>query len=342
MAIKPEEEHGQLVLKSCLGTAEIVEPAELDASATTISKQVASDISRPAEESSKCETMTQSVSSIETGNPVENSARPNENEPGSKDTGASKPDETSSQQTVMNPPCSDADHVNTIKASIERMDLDSSPTTSATLPNTSPVSPKQSSDGSPGTEKAPSLSSPSSQPSLKRNARTDDGDTLGSAQNPICLGSSPAPKRQRKTKNVGSRADPNGNEAWQMPIKSVGIMGLHLKPRYNETELSIVFDVETQRCVFVKGQQSLTALYPELEIDPETLLCVTRPTYKQSKNLNVRFSWLDAQRKKTFLDIIVATKQDCRELISRLKALTSFSGVVLTEYVVANRFCAIF
>lgn len=126
-----------------------------------------------------------------------------------------------------------------------------------------------------------------------------------------------------------------------MPIKSVGTMGLHLKPRYNETELSIVFDVETQRCVFFKGQQSLTALYPELEIDPETLLCVTRPTYKQPRNLNVRFSWLDAQRKRTFLDIVVATKQDCRDLISRLKALTSFSGVVLTEYVVANLFCVI-
>ena len=333
MAIKPEEEHGQLVLKSRLGTAEIVEPAELDASATTISRQVASDISKPAEESSKSGTMTQSVPSIETGNPVENSARPNENKPGSKDTGASKPDETSFQQTAMNPPCSDADHVNTIKASVERMDLNSSPTTSATLPNTSPV-------GSPGTEKAPSLSSPSSLPSLKRNIRTDDGDTLGSAQNPICLGSSPAPKRQRKMKNVGSGADTNRNEAWQMPIKSVGIMGLHLRPRYDETELSIVFDVETQRCVFVKGQQSLTALYPELEIDPEALLCVTRPTYKQSKNLNVRFSWLDAQKKKTFLDIMVATKQDCRELISRVKALTSFSGAVLTEYVAANLFCA--
>ena len=326
---------------SCLRTAEIVEPAELDASATTTSKQVASDVSKPAEESSKSGTMTQSVSSIETGIPVENSARPNDNNPGSNDTGASKPDETSSQQTAMNPPCSDAEHINIIKESVDRMDLDSSPITSATLPTTSPVLLNQSSVGSPAKEKAPSLSGASSQPSLKRNACTDDGDTLGSAQNPICLGSSPAPKRQRKMKNVGCGADTNRNEAWQMPIKSVGIMGLHLVPRYNETELSIVFDVETQRCVFFKGQQSLTAQYPELEIDPEALLCVTRPTYKQSKNLNMRFSWLDAQRKKTFLDITVATKQDCRDLISRLKALTSFSGVVLTEYVVVNLFCVV-
>ena len=320
---------------------EIVEPAELDASATTISEKVASGISKPAEESPKPGIMTQSVSSIEPGKPAENLARPNENKSGSKDTGASKPDETSSQQTAMNPPFSDAEHINIIKASVERMDLDSSPTTSATLPNTSPVRPDQSSVGSPAKEEAPSLSSPSSQPSLKRNARTEHEDTLGSAQNPICLGSSPAPKRQKKTTNVGSRADTKRNEAWQMPIKAVGIMGLHLIPRYNETELSIVFDVDTQRCVFFKGQQSLTAQYPELEIDPETLLCVTRPTYKQSKNLNVRFSWLDEQGKQTFLDIMVATKQDCRDLISRLKTLTSFSGVVLTEYVVANLSCVV-
>ena len=124
-----------------------------------------------------------------------------------------------------------------------------------------------------------------------------------------------------------------------MPIQSVGVMGLHLKPRYDETELTIVFDIKTQRCVFFNGQQSLTALYSELEIDPEALLSVTRPTYKQSKNLNVRFTWLDAQGKETFLDVMVATKQDCRELISRMKTLTSFSGVVSTEYVVANFFC---
>ena len=318
---------------------EIVEPAELDASATTIAKKVASGISKPAEQSPKPGTMTQSVSNIELGNSVETSARPNEDKPGSKDTGASKPDETSSQQTAMNPPFSDAEHINIIKASVERMDLDSSPTTSATLPNTSPVRPNPSSVGSRAKEEAPSLSSPSSQPSLKRSVCTDDGNTLGSAQNPICLGSSPAPKRQKKMKNVGSTADTKRNEAWQMPIKSVGIMGLHLIPRYNETELSVVFDVDTQRCVFFKGQQSLTAQYPELAIDPEALLCVTRPTYKQSKNLNVRFSWLNAEGKETFLDIMVATKQDCRDLISRLKTLTSFSGVVLTEYVVANLSC---
>ena len=127
-----------------------------------------------------------------------------------------------------------------------------------------------------------------------------------------------------------------------MPVQSVGVMGLHLKPRCNETELSIVFDIETQRCVFFTGQQSLTALYSELKIDPEALLSVTRPTYKQSKNLNVRFTWLDAQGKETFLDIMVATKQDCRELISRMKTLTSFSEVVLTEYVVANFLCVDF
>ena len=126
-----------------------------------------------------------------------------------------------------------------------------------------------------------------------------------------------------------------------MPIKSVGIMGLYLKPRSNETELSIVFDVETKRCVFFKGQQSLTALYPELEIDPEALLCVTRPTYKQSKNLNVRLFWLDAQGEEAFLDIMVATKQDCRDFISRLKTLTSFTGRVTTEYVVANLVCVV-
>ncbi len=95
--------------------------------------------------------------------------------------------------------------------------------------------------------------------------------------------------------------------------------------------MSIGFDVETQRILFYKGQQSLTALYSDLEVNPEALLSVTRPTYSQSKQLKVRFMWLNTDGEETFLDIIVATKQDCRELIAKLKNLTSFSEILLSE-----------
>ena len=113
---------------------------------------------------------------------------------------------------------------------------------------------------------------------------------------------------------------------------SVGIMGLHLEPRRDGEDLSIVFDVETQRIVFFKREQSLTELYPGLEINPDALLSVTRPKYAQSKQLKVRFMWLDADVAETFLDILVATKKDCQELIARLKNLTTFSEILLPEY----------
>lgn len=129
------------------------------------------------------------------------------------------------------------------------------------------------------------------------------------------------------------RGDAKKRDNWTINIQSVGILGLHLKPRHDDAHLSIVFDVETRRIVFYKGEKSLTALYPNLEINPDALLSVTRPTYNQSKQLKVRFMWLDNDAVETFLDILVATKQDCRELIAGLKKLTTFSEIILPEYV---------
>lgn len=118
-------------------------------------------------------------------------------------------------------------------------------------------------------------------------------------------------------------------------------MGLHLKPRDDDEDLSIVFDVEIQRIVFFKGEQSLTELYPRLEIDPDVLLSVTRPKYAQSKQLKVRFMWLDTDVVETFLDILVDTKKDCQELIARLKNLTTFSEILLPEYVAPFLSCGV-
>ena len=61
---------------------------------------------------------------------------------------------------------------------------------------------------------------------------------------------------------------------------------------------------------------------------------MTRPTYIQSKHLKVRFMWQDPDGEESFLDIMVATKQDCRELVARLKDVTSFSEIIISEYVV--------
>lgn len=120
-----------------------------------------------------------------------------------------------------------------------------------------------------------------------------------------------------------------------MPIQFVGTLGLHVMPRQAEANMNIVYDVESRRIIFVHGQQSLTALYPALAIDPEALLSVTRPTFTQSKDLKIRFMWLNTDAEEIFLDVTVATKQDCRYLIARLRDLTSFSEIKLSEYVVS-------
>ena len=44
--------------------------------------------------------------------------------------------------------------------------------------------------------------------------------------------------------------------------------------------------------------------------------------------------WQDPDGEESFLDIMVATKQDCRELVARLKDVTSFSEIIISEYVV--------
>ena len=59
---------------------------------------------------------------------------------------------------------------------------------------------------------------------------------------------------------------------------------------------------------------------------------MTRPTYVQAKQLRVRFMWLNTDAEETFLDIVVATKQDCQDLIARLRNLTSFSVILTSEY----------
>ncbi|KAF6238650.1 hypothetical protein HO173_003156 [Letharia columbiana] len=48
-------------------------------------------------------------------------------------------------------------------------------------------------------------------------------------------------------------------ESWKVSIQSVEIMGLHLKPRHDDGDLSIGFDAKTQRTVFCIGHNSLTA-----------------------------------------------------------------------------------
>lgn len=320
-------------------TAETLEPAELDASGAAITKQWIAGIGKPAElEDSETATIARSLSSTQTGKPVESLPQPTETRPMSIRTETSKPAEI---------PSLDAEHITIIGTSIEEMDLGSSPAatspplTKAPSVLTSPSTVRST----PSTKAASSASNPftsRSKPSVKRNAPTDTRDTLGSAQNPICLESSPAPKRQRTANNVLPRAVLKKMESWKVAIQSVGIMGLHLKPRYEGTDLSIVFDAETQRLVFYKGQRSLTALYSDLEINPEALLSVTRPTYTQSKHLKVRFMWQDPDGEESFLDIMVATKQDCRELVARLKGVTSFSEIILSEYVVPFLSFAVF
>lgn len=326
-----------------------MQPVELDASPIAIFNQSTAEIGKPAElDASETAITMQSSSSTEAGKPVESPARLTEMRPVSKDTETDKPAEVPSQPTSMKHPSSDVEHIAIIETSIEAIDLDSSPaTTSSPLAKAPSVSTSPSTVRSaPSAKTASSLNRPSTpRPTLsaKRSAPTDTEIELGSAQNPICLGSSPAPpKRQRTVNDVASRADPKTRESWKVRIESVGIMGLHVKPRYDDADLSIAFDVVTQRVVFYKGQQSLTALYPGLEIVPEALLSVTRPAYTQSKQLRVRFTWLDTDAEESFLDIMVATKQDCRVLIARLKNLTSFSEILLPEYVVLFLSCGMF
>lgn len=316
---------------------ETIEPAELDASDTAITKQSAAGVGKPAElEASEAAVTTQPLSSTGAGKPVESPSRPSEQKPLSKNTETSKPAEMPSQPTTMKPQPPDAEHITIIGTSIEAMDLDSSPAvTSPPLTKAASVLTSPSTVRStPSTKTASSFSSPSttsSKPSLKRSGPTDTGDALGSAQNPICLGSSPTPKRQRTANDFLPRAALRKTESWRVPILSVWILGLHLKPKDDDTDMSIAFDAETQRVVFYKGQVSLTALYSDLEISPETLLSVTRPTYAQSKHLKVRFMWLNTGGEEKFLDIMVATKQDCRELIARMKGVTSFSENLSSE-----------
>ncbi|CAD6583071.1 MAG: hypothetical protein ASARMPRED_001216 [Alectoria sarmentosa] len=346
--VKPEEAFKASVTEQPSPTAETLEPAELDASGTAITKQWIAGIGKPAElEDSEIATIERSLSSTRTGKPAESLPQPSETRPMPIGTETSKPAEMPSQPTAMEIPSLDAEHITIIGTSIEEMDLGSSPAatspplTKAPSVLTSPSTVRST----PSTKAASSASSPRtsrSKPSAKRNAPTETRDTLGSAQNPICLESSPAAKRQRRANNVLPRAVLKKTESWKVAIQSVGIMGLHLKPRCEGTDLSIVFDVETQRLVFYKGQRSLTALYSDLEINLEALLSVTRPTYTQSKHLKVRFMWQDPDGEESFLDIMVATKQDCRELVARLKGVTSFSEIILSEYVVPFLSFAVF
>ena len=320
----------------CPLTVETVEPVELDASATAIFQRSTAEIGKLAElEASETAVTTQSSSSTGVVKPVESPARPCGMKPVSKDKGTAKPAEMPSQPTATKSLPSNAEHISVIGTSIEAMDLDSSGAISAPFKRAPSVWTSPSTvHSAPLTKTASSLSSLSttrSGSSAKRSAPTDTENALGSAQNPICLGSSPAPKRQRMTKKIASKANTERRESWKFPIQSLAITGLHLKPRNEGTDMSIVFDVEAQRIVLYKGQKSLTALYSDLEIDPEALLSVTRPTYAQSKQLKVRFMWLNTDAEEAFLDIIVATKQDCRELIAGLKNLTSFSEILLPE-----------
>lgn len=335
--MKPEEVSEAYATNLCPLTVETIEPVELDASATAIFQRSTAEIGKLAELEAS-ETAFTLQSSLSTGavKPVERPARPCGMKPVPKDKGIAKPVEMSSQPTATKSLPSDAEHISVIGTSIEAMDLDSSGTARSAPFKKAPsvwTSPSTV-HSAPLTKTASRLSSGSttrSGSSAKRSAPTDTENALGSAQNPIFLRSSPAPKRQRMTKNIASKADTERGESWKVPIRSVAITGLHLKPRNEGTDMSIVFDVEAQRIVFYKGQQSLTALYSDLEIDPEALLSVTRPTYVQSKQLKVRFTWLNTDAEEAFLDIIVATKQDCRELIARLKNLNSFSEILLSE-----------
>ena len=104
-----------------------------------------------------------------------------------------------------------------------------------------------------------------------------------------------------------------------------------------ETDMNIVFDNETHHIVFHYGQSSLTALYQDLEIDAESLLSITRSSfikrssYIKSEEPKVHFKWRDADAEECWLDITVATNQDCRQLIAKMKALTSFSEVLVAK-----------
>ena len=350
--VKPEERSEDSAAKPCSPTAEAVEPVELDASATAIFGRSTTEIVKPAElQVAETAIATQLLSSMGAGNLIAESPSqptgwqsqaiqaPQEVVEAlklvSNDTERVKPTHMPSQANTTKPAASDGEGTNIIGTSIEAMDLIPSAATTSI-----PITKGPSACTSPSTIRSTKTASSSnnsssirSESSAKRSAPTDTGDTLGSAQNPICLGSSPAPKRQRAAKSVAPRADDNKRGSWKVPIKSVGIMGLHLKPRHDDEDLSIVFDVETQRIVFLKGEQSLTELYPGLEINPDALLSVTRPKYAQSKQLKVRFMWLDNDVVETFLDILVGTKKECQELIAGLKDLTTFSEILLPEYV---------
>ena len=99
-----------------------------------------------------------------------------------------------------------------------------------------------------------------------------------------------------------------------------GIMGLHLKPRYDNTDLRIVFDVETQRIIENSPLQHFVRAFRLIQ-------SVTRPTYAQSNDLKVRFMWLDTDVVETFWDIVVATKQDREASIAGLKKIFPVSGI---------------
>lgn len=360
-AVKPEEMLEVFASMPRLPIAEPVEPVEpveLDASDTAISRRSTAEIGKLADFEVSETAVTQLMSSTGAANLVESPSQPTGCDsqaiqalqetaevlkPESSDTEGVKRAKTPSQANTTKPASSDAERISNIGTSIEAMDLESSAATTSTpmrrIPSawTSP-----STVDSILTTSSSSNSSPTRlNPSAKRSAPPDTGNALGSAQNPICLRSSPAPKRQRTAKNITPRADPKQKEDWTVGIQSVGILGLNLKPRHEEAHLSIVFDVETRRIVFYNGEQSLTALYPGLEINPDALLSVTRPTYNQLKDLKVRFMWLDTDAVETFLDILVATKKDCRELVAELKKLTSFSEIILPEYVAPFFSCGI-
>ncbi|CAF9919531.1 hypothetical protein IMSHALPRED_004649 [Imshaugia aleurites] len=332
---KPEEASEASVARQCSSTAETTEPAELDASATAILGRSTAELSKPAElEAPETALIPRPPWGTDAGKAVENSSRPTETMSVPKETEGDKPAEMSSQPLATEPLSLEAEHMTMIGTSIEAMGLDSfPPITSPPLTNASPVLTTTSTvHSTPSTKTASNSSSPSTSDSRLSAKRSAPVETeLGSASNPICLGSSPTPKRQRTARNAQPKATLRTFDSWKVPIQFVGIMGLHLKPKDVETNMNIVFDQETHRIVFDHGQNSLTALYPDLEINPEALLSITRPKYSQSKDLKVRFMWLDTDAEETFLDIMVATKQKCRELIAKVKALTSFDEKLVSE-----------
>lgn len=317
---------------------ETIEPVNLDASATAIVKQSSAEIEKRVQPATS-ETVANIQSSLDTkaGNAVEYPPQAAETSLVSNSPGPDELVVIPSLSSVSKPMSLDAEHITIVETSIEAMDVGSS--SAATAPPLTETSSLLTSPStvcsSSSTETASRLtSSPSTLPkiSAKRSSPTDTA--LGSALNPICLGSSPTPKRQRTARNMLPKGTLRNYESWKIPIQFVGTMGLRLKPRQVETKLNIVFDDEAQRIVFYQGQISLTALYSNLEINPETLLTITRPNYTQSKDLKIRFMWLDTNAEETFVDVMVATKQECRELIARVRALTSLSEILLPEYVV--------